>query len=82
MLNNPPLVPLSEIGTGGIGRAVTATLYVSPNGSGADGLTWLTAYTTIQAALDVASTDADACTLIFIGPHATNYNINTTGDPT
>lgn len=70
------------LGNASIGRAVTATLHVSPNGSGADGLSWRTAYTTIQAALDAASTDADSCTLILISPHATNYDINTTGDPT
>lgn len=82
MLNNPPLVPLPEIGAGIIGRAVTATLYVSPNGSNAGGKTWATAYTTIQAALDAASVDADDCTLILISPHTSNYDINTTGDPT
>ncbi len=81
MLNNPALVPLPEIGVGAINRAVTATLYVSPNGSGAGGLTWATAFTTIQDALDEASADADALTLILIGPHATNYDIDTTGDP-
>jgi len=80
MLNNPSV--LSEIGTSISGRAVTATLYVSPNGSGADGKTWASAYTTIQAALDAASTDADDCTLIVVSPHTTHYNIDTTGDPT
>jgi len=82
-LNNPPLIAdvLPEIGAGIAGRAVTATLYVSPNGSGADGLTWATAFTTIQDALDAASTDGDDCTLINISPHATNYDINTAGDP-
>ena len=69
-------------GTAALGRAVTAVLLVSPNGSGTDGLSWTTAYQTIQAALAVASTDADDCTLILISPHATNYNINTAGDPT
>jgi len=72
----------SESGAGIIGRAVTATLFVSPDGSGADGLTWATAYTTIQDALDAASTDADDCTLIMISPHTTNYDIDTAGDPT
>jgi len=70
------------LGNASLGRAVTATLRVSPNGSGADGLSWRTAYQTIQAALDAASTDADDCTLILIAPHATQYDINTTGDPT
>jgi len=70
------------LGDASISRAVTATLRVSPNGSGADGLSWRTAYTTIQAALDKASTDTDDCTLILISPHTTNYDIDTTGDPT
>jgi hypothetical protein len=64
------------------GRAVTAVLYVSPNGDDTDGSSWTKAYTTIQGALAVASADADDLTLIMIGPHATNYDINTTGDPT
>ena len=63
-----------------IGRAITAILYVSPSGSGSNGKTLPTAYTTIQGALDVASTDADDCTLILISPHTTNYDINTTVD--
>jgi len=61
-------VPLPEVGAAVIGRASTATLYVSPNGSNADGKTWSSAYNTIQAALDAASTDADDCTLILIRP--------------
>ena len=69
------------VGSATLERAVTATLYVSPNGSGVDGSTWATAYTTIQDALDAASSDADDLTLILIGPHATNYDIDTTGDP-
>lgn len=73
---------LPEIGTGIIGKAVTATLYVSPNGSNTNGRTWAEAYNTIQTALDAASTDANDLTLIMISPHATNYDINTTGDPT
>jgi len=64
------------------GLAITATLYVSPSGDGTDGLTWRTAYQTIQAALDAASTDGDDCTLILISPHTTNYDIHRTGDPT
>jgi len=73
---------LPEIGTGIIGRAVTETLYVSPEGAGTNGKTWGGAFTTIQAALAVASTDPGDCTLIMISPHATNYDINTDGDPT
>jgi len=73
---------LPEIGASIATRAVTATLYVSPNGAGSDGKTWATAFTTIQDALDAASTDADECTQIVVGPHATYYDINTTGDPT
>ena len=73
---------LDEIGAGISGRAVTDTLYVSPNGNGLDGSTWDRAYTTIQAALDAASTDADDLTQIVISPHATYYDIDTTGDPT
>ena len=68
-----------------IGRAVTAVLCVSPNGSGTDGASWTTAYQTIQAALNAASTDANECTLILVGINTgpTNfYDIDTTGDPT
>ena len=71
---------LKEIGSSS--QVATATLYVCPEGDGTDGLTWDTAYTTIQAALTAASTDGDECTLINISPHTTNYNINTTGYPT
>jgi len=74
--------PLPEIGTSGIGRAVTHTLYVSPEGGGGNGKTWASAFTTIQAALAAAPTDPDQCTLIWISPHLTNYDIYTTGDPT
>ena len=73
---------LDEIGAGISGRAVTDTLYVSPNGNGLDGSTWDRAYTTIQAALDAASTDADDNTQIVISPHTTYYDIDTTGNPT
>ena len=72
----------SQLGMPTAGRAATATLYVSPNGDNSDGLTWATAYQTIQTALDAASTDADDLTLILISPHATQYDINATGDPT
>jgi len=77
------LQDLKEIGTSILGRPVTQTFYVSPNGSGTDGLTWVTAFKTIQAALDAASTDENDCTLIMISPHgASFYDIDTTGDPT
>lgn len=64
------------------GMAVTATLHVSPNGDNTDGSSVAKAYTTIQAALDAASINGDDLTLILVAPHATNYDINTTGDPT
>jgi len=73
---------LNEIGAGIIGRAVTDTLYVSPEGSGTDGLTWATAFTTLQAALTAASTNGNDCTLICISPHSSSYDINFAGDPT
>lgn len=65
------------------GRPVTEVLYVSPDGSNLDGKSWETAYTTIQAALDVASTDANDLTLILLAPRSdgTFYDINTTGNP-
>ncbi len=70
------------LGNATAGVAVTATLRVSPDGDNSDGLTLRTAYQTINAALDAASLDANAMTLILIAPHATYYDINTTGDPT
>ena len=67
-----------------INRAVTAILHVSPNGDGTDGETWSTAYTTIQAALDAASTDKNECTLILIGINTgpTDFYDIDTEDPT
>lgn len=70
------------IGSSISGRAITDVLFVSPNGDNSNGSSWSRAYQTIQSALDAASTDADDCTLILIAPHATFYDINTTGDPT
>ena len=70
------------LGSSIVGRTITDTLYVSPDGDNTDGDSWETAYQTIQAALDVASTDANDCTLIQVAPHATYYDIDTTGDPT
>ena len=67
---------------GVVGKTVTAQLLVSPNGDNSTGRTWATAYNTIQTALDAASTDGDDLTLISIAPHTTNYDIDTTGDPT
>ena len=64
------------------GRACTAKLYVSPDGNNSDGSSWAKAFQTIQGALAVASTDANECTLIMVAPHATYYDIDTTGDPT
>jgi hypothetical protein len=73
---------IDMLGNASTQRAVTATLHVSPDGSGTDGLSWATAYQTIQDALDAASTDANDCTLILIAPHDTYYDIDTAGDPT
>lgn len=74
---------LSELGNSTIGRAVSATLRVSPNGTGIDGLSWRTAFTNIPEALDAASADDEDCTLILIGPHGAGYyNIDIAGDPT
>ena len=63
-----------------LGRAVTDTFLVSPDGDGTNGTTWEKAYTTVQSALDAASTDANAHTLILLAPGT--YDVNTTGDPT
>jgi len=65
-----------------LGRAVTATLRVSPGGNDRDGLSWTTAFNTIQAALDATSTSGNDCTLILISPNTTNYDIDTAGNPT
>ena len=70
----------SSLGNAVTGRAVTATLYVSPNGDNSTGSTWSTAYTTIQDAITASSSDAEDLTMIMVGPGT--YDINTTGDPT
>lgn len=61
------------------GKAVTATLRVSLDGSGADGLSWRTAFQTIGDAVAAASADVNALTLILFAPGT--YDIDTTGDP-
>jgi len=77
------LAPIREdSGIYSLGRAITATLRVSPNGDNSDGSSWIKAYTSIPAALNAASTNPNDCTLIMISPHETNYNINLPGDPT
>ncbi len=68
------------LGNSGLGRAYTATLHVSQDGTGADGLSWRTAYTTLNLALDACSADANDLTLILIAPGT--YDINQTGQPT
>jgi hypothetical protein len=75
-------IDTKEMAPASILRAATDVLYVSPNGDNTDGSSWAKAYTTIQGALNAASTDGDDMTLILISPHTTNYDINTTGDPT
>jgi len=68
------------LGIAGLGRANTATLYVSPDGDGADGLTWRTAYQTPAAAFDACSADVNDLTLVLFAPGT--YDINQTGQPT
>ena len=63
-----------------LGKAITAVLFVSPDGDGSDGQTWATAYQTLNAALDACSADANALTLILVAP--ATYDINVTGQPT
>lgn len=67
-----------------VGRAITATLRVSPDGDGTDGSSLAKAYQTIEDALDAASIDSNAMTLILISPNngSNYYDINRTGTPT
>lgn len=71
------------LGSATVGKAITATLYVSPDGTGADGLSWRTAFQTINDALDAASLDANDMTLILIAPNNrdTYYDIDLPGVP-
>ncbi len=71
-----------ELGSATDGLSVTRTLYVHLNGNNSDGLTWESAYNTLQAALEVASLDPDELTLLMIGPNVSGYDIDTAGDPT
>ena len=71
-----------DLGMPTVGRPVTATLYVSADGDNTDGSTWAKAYNTLNSALDAASTDVNDLTAILLAPHATYYDINTTGGPT
>ncbi len=68
------------LGNSGLGRAYTATLHVSPDGDGTDGLYWRTAYQTLNVALDACSADANDLTLILLAPGT--YDINQPGQPT
>ncbi len=61
-------------------RANTATLFVSPDGTGADGQSWRTAYQTPAAAFDACSADANDLTLVFFAP--ATYDFNAPGQPT
>ena len=74
------LIERQEDMLGNVDRAYTATLHVSPDGTGADGLSWRTAYTTLNLALDACSTDANDLTLILIAPGT--YDMNESGIPT
>jgi len=72
----------NDLGSAIDGRAITATLYVSPDGDNSDGSTREKAFNTINGALDAASTDVNDVTLIMVAPHDTYYDIDTAGDPT
>ena len=71
----------ANVGSASVSVVPRALLFVSPEGDNTDGSTWDKAYTTIQGALDAASTDATDCTVFAIAPHSTFYDIDTV-DPT
>ena len=71
---------LDMLGNAGLGRAYTATLRVSPDGSNTDGLSWRTAYNNLNDALDACGADANDLTLILVAPGT--YDINESGQPT
>ena len=68
------------LGIAGLGRANTATLRVSPDGDGSDGLSWRTAYQTPPDAFDACSADVNDLTLVLVAPGT--YDFNLTGEPT
>ena len=68
------------LGIAGLGRANTATLHVSPDGDGTDGLSWRTAYQTPPDAFDACSADVNDLTLVLVAPGT--YDFNLTGEPT
>lgn len=58
-------------------KEFTDVLYVHPDGSNVDGLTWETAYATLKTALSQASSDLNDITLIILAPAV--YDIDTEG---
>jgi len=61
---HPDVINVESVGSSITGRAVTATLFVSGIGNDTDGSSWTNAFTTIQGALDVASTNVNECTCL------------------
>ncbi len=74
---------LDIAGNATIGRAVTRTIRVSPDGDNTDGSSWAKAINSLSDALDLCSTDVTQATLILVGPQTGNvhYDINRAGDP-
>ena len=72
----------NSLGNAISGRAVTDTLFLSPDGDDSDGSTWEKAFTTIPLVMAAASTDVNDCTLIMVAPNPAGYDVDTTGDPT